>query len=116
MISAVISGNIGTDATIGDANGTPVVNFSMASRRFEKGAETTDWVRVAFFGSRAEKLKGFLTKGSKVCVSGTLGQRTYQHNGQERTELTLRANEIELMGSKPSASSSEDKNFEPLPF
>lgn len=98
MISAVLTGNIGKDARVGDASGTPVVNVTVASRRFEKGAEHTDWVDVAFFGQRAEKLAQYLTKGSRIAVRGTVHVREYMHNNEKRYALTMRADDIELLG------------------
>ena len=99
MISAVVSGNLGKDCRTGDANGTPVVNFSIASRRWEKGGEVTDWVSVSFFGQRATKIAQYLTKGSRVCVRGSLHVRPYTHNGQGKFEIECRADDVELMGA-----------------
>lgn len=98
MISAVLTGNLGSDARVGDASGTPVVNFSVASRRFEKGNEHTDWIEVAFFGQRAEKISKYLTKGSRVAVRGTVHVREFTHNSEKRYALAMRADDIELMG------------------
>lgn len=98
MISAVLTGNIGKDARVGDAGGTPVVNVTVASRRYEKGTEHTDWVDVAFFGQRAEKLAQYLTKGSRIAARGTVHVREYMHNNEKRYALTMRADDIELLG------------------
>lgn len=99
MISATVTGNIGQDARTGSAGDTPVVNVSVASRRFEKGEEKTDWIDVAFFGVRAEKIAKYLTKGSRIAARGTLYVREYTHNNEKRSALTMRADDIELLGS-----------------
>lgn len=98
MISATVTGNVGRDGQLGDAGGTPVLNFSLASRRWDKGEEHTDWVAVAFFGERARKVAQYVTKGSRVAVRGSMYGREYTHNGEKRSELTLRADDVELLG------------------
>lgn len=98
MIAATVTGNIGQDARKGMAGDTPVVNVSVASRRYEKGAEQTDWIDVAFFGVRAEKIAQYLTKGSRIAARGTLHIREYTHNNEKRFALTMRADDIELLG------------------
>ena len=99
MISATVTGNLGSDCRKGMAGDTPVVNVSVASRRFEKGAEQTDWIDVAFFGVRAEKIAQYLTKGSRIAARGTIHIREYMHNNEKRYALTMRADDIELLGS-----------------
>lgn len=98
MISATVTGNVGQDARTGDAAGTPVINFRVASRRWEKGEEKTDWIEVSFFGARAEKIGQYITKGSRVAARGSIHMREYTHNGEKRSELTLRADDVELLG------------------
>jgi single-strand DNA-binding protein len=110
MISAVLTGNIGQDARVGDASGTPVVNMTVASRRFEKGNEHTDWVDVAFFGLRAQKISQYLTKGSRVAVRGTVHVREYTHNNEKRYALTMRADDIELLGGGEQKSAASDSS------
>jgi single-strand DNA-binding protein len=102
MISATVTGNLGKECRIGDAGGTPVVNFTMASRRWDhkEKKDGADWVDVAFFGSRAEKISEYLTKGARVAVRGSLYQREYTHNNEKRYALTLRADDVELLSSK----------------
>lgn len=99
MIAATVTGNLGQDCRVGTAGDTPVVNVSVASCRYEKGAEQTDWVDVAFFGVRAEKIAQFLKKGSRIAARGTLYVREYTHNNEKRSALTMRADDIELLGS-----------------
>lgn len=107
MISTIVTGNLGQDCRKGMAGDTPVVNFSVASRRYDPKAEgekkeVTDWVSVSFFGGRAEKVAQYLTKGSRVAVRGAAHIREYTHNGEKRAELTVRADDVELLG-KPDA-------------
>ncbi len=98
MIAATVTGNVGKDATTREYDGKPVLSFAVASRRFDKGTELTDWVDVSFWGERGRKLAQFVTKGSRVAVRGTVWQREYEHQGQKRSALTMRADDIELLG------------------
>lgn len=114
MISATITGNIGQDARLGNAGETPVVNFSVASKRHEKGEDRTDWVDVAFFGMRATKLAQYLTKGSRVCIRGTVHIREYaKKDGTPGVTLSCKADDIELMG-KPTTDKPVDDGS--IPF
>jgi single-strand DNA-binding protein len=100
MMALTIGGRLGSDPTIGNANGTPVLNMSVAVDGWDPKAreKVTTWVRVAFFGSRAEKLAEFLTKGSSVMCTGEA--RLSEYKGKQYLEMTASA--VTLMGSKPS--------------
>lgn len=114
MIAATVVGNLGQDAELGDANGTPVLNFSVASNhRVSQGGkwnDATTWVRVALFGTRAESLAEFLTAGKGVAVRGELYQRAYEtKNGENRTSLEMRADGIKLLGGAKSGSQNDEE-------
>jgi single-stranded DNA-binding protein len=100
MMSLTIGGRLGGDPTLGNANGTPVLNMSVAVDGWDPKAreKVTTWVRVAFFGTRAEKLGEFLTKGSSVMCTGEA--RLSEYKGKQYLELTASA--VTMMGAKPS--------------
>lgn len=99
MISATVVGNLGRDAELRSAGNTPVVSFNVASSEKSKDGETTTWTRVSFFGSRAEKIIPYLTKGKTVAVRGSLSLREYQgKDGTTKTSLELRADDVKLLG------------------
>src|SRR5262249_62205442 len=64
------------------------------------------WFRVTAWGRLAETLdsltqNGFLAKGKQVYVMGNLETHEYQdQQGQTRTSLDVRADEIQLLGSR----------------
>lgn len=99
MMVLTIGGRLGADATLGDANGTPVLNFSVAVDGWDPKAreKMTTWVRVAMFGKRAEQLSQMLTKGTSVMASGEA--RLSEYKGKQYLEMT--ANQVTLMGGKP---------------
>ncbi len=103
MMTLVIGGRLGADATLGNANGTDVLNFSVAVDGWDPRAKEkiTTWVRVAMFGARGPKLLDHLTKGTSVMCCGQA--RLAEYKGKAYLELT--ASEVTLMGSRPQADS-----------
>ena len=100
MIAGTVTGNVGKDATTREHDGKTVLSFTVASRRFDRGAEQTDWIDVSFWGARARKLAPHVTKGTVVAVRGAVWVREYEHEGQKRYALTMRADDVELLGGK----------------
>jgi single-strand DNA-binding protein len=96
-----VSGNIGKSAELRSlSSGDQVANFSVAQSDGRDKPAT--WFECSIFGKRGEKLCEYLTKGSKVTVTGTLTVR--EHDG--KTYLGCRVNEVALQG-KPSGQSGE---------
>lgn len=100
MNSVSISGNIAKDAEVRFIpSGDAVANFSVADNMGkDKGA--IFW-NMQLFGKRAESLQPYLKKGQPVTVIGSITQRTYtDKNGQERTTMDVRVQEVALQGGK----------------
>ncbi len=82
-------GNIGSDGEfkyMGD--GTPLMNFSLATNRRTKDSDITTWWRITVWGKLAETFNelGFIQKGRRVQVVGEMicdkitgGPRVYLH-------------------------------------
>lgn len=99
----IISGNLTRDAELRNAqSGTAIVNFRVAVNSRKKNPQTDEWedypnfIDVVWFGSRAEKCIGYLTKGAKVCIDGALRYTTWEKDGQKRSKVEVVVNEIEL--------------------
>ena len=95
MKQIIIAGNIGKNAetrTTGD--GTKVTGWTVAVEDRQGREKTTLWFDCTLWGARGESLAQYLTKGSKVVVSGDLSKR--EHDG--KTYLTIRADQVTLMG------------------
>jgi len=100
MNNLMVAGGLGKDAEVRFLpNGEPVASFSVAD---DQGKDKpTIWWNCQLFGKRAESLAPYLTKGQAVTVTGTVTQRTYtDKNGQERTSMDLRVNDVKLQGGK----------------
>lgn len=99
MKQITIAGNIGKDAeTRTTQGGDKVTSWSVAVEERTGKEKSTIWFDCSLWGKRGESLASYLTKGSKVAVSGDLGKR--EHEG--KTYLTIRADQVTLMGGKPS--------------
>lgn len=95
MKQITIAGNIGKSAEVRNTqDGTPVAGFSVAVEDRSGKEKTTVWFECSLWGRRGETLAQYLTKGSKVVVTGELSTREY--NG--KTYLQVRADNVTLMG------------------
>ena len=115
MISVIVTGNTGRDATVKEHDGNFVLGVSLASRRYDPKTkeDVTDWVDVSMWGDRVKKLAQYITKGSRIAARGSLWMREYEHNGQKRYALTMRADDIELLGSKDDKKPEASKGRQP---
>lgn len=95
MKAITIAGGIGKDAeTRQTQNGDSVTSFSVAVDDRQGQEKRAIWFDCAIWGKRGTTLAQYLTKGSKVAVSGELSTR--EHNG--KTYLTVRAEQVTLLG------------------
>lgn len=109
MKSITIAGNIGKDAqTRTTQGGDKVTSWTVAVEDRQGQDKRTIWFDCNLWGARGEKLAEYLTKGGKVAVSGDLSTR--EHEG--KTYLSVRADQVTLLGGKPLGDSEERKGFD----
>jgi len=97
MKQIVIAGRLGKAAELRRTqSGDPVLSFSVAVDDGYGQNKRTLWFRCSLWGKRSEALADHLTKGSAVAVSGDLSTEEYQ----DKTNLTVRVNEVTLQGGK----------------
>lgn len=97
MQTVIIAGNVGNVKDLKTVGSDEVLNFSVAvDNGKDKNGEKreTTWWYCALWGKRAAALAPYITKGSKLTVSGRPGARA--HDG--KAYLTLSVNELTLMG------------------
>lgn len=95
MKTISIAGNLGKDAvTRTTQSGDKVTSWSVAVEERNGQDKRTLWFDCSLWGKRGEALSQYLTKGTKVAVSGELSTR--EHDG--RTYLTVRADAVTLLG------------------
>lgn len=95
MKTITIAGNIGKDATTRTTQGgDSVTGWTVAVEDRQGKEKSTLWFDCSLWGKRGETLAQYLTKGSKVAVSGDLSTR--EHEG--KTYLSIRADQVTLLG------------------
>jgi single-strand DNA-binding protein len=110
----ILVGNLGADPeTRYLPNGDAVANLRLATTESWKDKATgekrelTEWHRVVFYRKLAEIVGQYLKKGSPVFVEGRIRTRKWtDKEGQERYTTEIEANEMQMLGSRQSASSS----------
>lgn len=107
---AFISGNLTRDAEMRrTANGTAVLGFGVAVNDRHRNQQTGQWedypnfVDCTMFGTRAEKLAQYLTKGAKVAIDGRLRWSQWEQGGQKRSKLEVVVEELEFMSRQQQA-------------
>ncbi len=97
MKQITIAGNCGKDAELRATNsGDKVLGFSVAVEERGKDGKQTVWFDVSLWGKRGEAIAQYVTKGSKIAVSGELTTREYEG----KTYLGVKADQVTLMGGK----------------
>ena len=105
MINQVtLIGNLGIDAELKDANGTPVVRFTMATNEnYEKNGEwqtVTQWHNVTAWRQLAERYSD-LRKGEMVFVFGKIKYRKYTDpQGVEKWQTNIEARTIRRLDKR----------------
>ena len=103
----VISGNLTRDAELRTTqSGMSILDFGVAVNDRRKNQQTGEWedcpnfVDCTMFGTRAEKLQPYLTKGSKVALDGKLRYSSWERGGQRRSKLGVIVDDLEFMSSR----------------
>ena len=104
-----ISGNLGQDPEMRTtAGGTNILSFSVAVNDRRKNPQSgewedyTNWVPCIVFGTRAEPLSRFLSRGSKVAVEGKLrwSQWEDKETGNKRSKIEVIVDDVEFLSRK----------------
>jgi len=101
MNVATFAGRIGRDAVVRSTSNSNVTGWSIAVDEYAGGGEKrTLWVDCSMWGDRGEKLAQYLTKGANVTVTGQVGCRMYESNGETKAVLTLSVRDVTLQGGR----------------
>ena len=125
--SVIIAGNLTKDPIFRQTtNGTPVVNFSVASNRRYRDSkdewqEDVCYVGIVAWNKLAESCRDKLKKGNACLDEGELQSRTFKtEKGDSKTIVEIKARRIQFLNKKGSGSSEhhdepstfEDDSFE----
>ena len=98
-----ITGNLTRDPDLRQTQGgTAILSLGVAvnDRRKDQSGEWTDytnWIDAVMFGTRAEAVSRYLSKGSKVAIEGKLRYSSWEKDGQKRSKIEVIVDEIEFM-------------------
>lgn len=105
MNKVILIGNLTRDPELSKTpNGVSVCRFSIAVNREYQNAEgerETDFFNINVWRNQADNCAKFLAKGRKVCVVGSLQNRSYEDkDGVKRTVTEITASEVEFLSPK----------------
>ena len=119
-----VSGHLTRDAELrATTGGTQVLSFGIAVNDRRKNPKSGEWedypnfVDCTMFGTRAEKIHRYLSKGCKVAIEGKLRYSSWERDGQRRSKLEIIVEEIEFLSRQQAAEPEpEDAYDEDIPF
>lgn len=121
MNSCTFAGRVGNVRDLKETTGDPVLNFSLAVDRAPKGGEKQQplWIEIALWGKQATALEPYIVKGGIIAATGELDTRTYESNGETKTQLTLKFARVKLLGGtqkQERESGADNGDDEDVPF
>ena len=108
-----ITGNLTRDPELrATQSGSQVLSFGVAVNDRRRNPQIGEWedypnyVDCTMFGTRAEAVGRYISKGSKVAIEGKLRYSSWERDGQRRSKLEVIVDDIEFMNARPASSSS----------
>ena len=117
--SCTFIGNLGRDADIKEGT-TKIASFSLAvtEKRKDKSGQyvpETTWVNFTAFGSTADVIEKYTTKGSKIYVDARYSESKYTaKDGTEKKSSKFLVNKVILLDSKQGGGRSQPNQHKPL--
>lgn len=112
-----VSGNVSTEPELRTTpNGNSVLLFNIAVSKRVLNNSTGAWedrpnyFSCVLFGSRAEALSKFVTKGVKVMINGELRWSQWEKDGRKQSKVEIVVSNIDVCPKK--AQSSPEKPIE----
>lgn len=98
-----ITGNLTRDPELrSTASGMPVLGFGVAVNDRAKNVQgewedRPNFIDCTMFGSRAESVNNYISKGSKVAIQGKLRWTQWERDGERRSKIEVIVDQIEFM-------------------
>ena len=103
----VISGNLTRDPEVRTTqSGMPVMSLGVAVNDRRKNNQTGEWedyanfIDCTMFGTRAQSVSQYLSKGTKVAIEGKLRWSQWERDGQKRSKIEVIVDDLEFMQSR----------------
>lgn len=116
--SVTVGGNLVRDASLkATRSGNPILTFTVAvneSRKTQDGWEdVASFVDCTMFGSRAESISKYMSKGTYVCIVGRIHQNRWENqNGEKRSKLEVVVGNIHFESRGENQSEYDDGMYE----
>ena len=118
----ILTGNLTRDPELKHSqSGVPILSFGLAVNERRKNSQTGEWEDYAnffdctMFGSRAESVSGYLSKGSKVGIDGKLRFNSWERDGQKRSRVIVIIQDLEFLSSQKDGSEKKESAGVPGP-
>ncbi|MEX9484071.1 single-stranded DNA-binding protein [Proteus mirabilis] len=109
------SGNLGKDCEQRwTPNGKAVASFSLPVKQGYGEHEKISWIICKMFGSKAEKLPEYLTKGTKVTVTGEFVMEEWtSQSGEKKSAPVIIVNQLDFGGNGGNQAGSQQSTRQP---
>ncbi|MBQ9079983.1 MAG: single-stranded DNA-binding protein [Clostridia bacterium] len=98
-------------------SGIPVVSFSIAvNRRYQSkdAPQQTDFFNVTAWRATAEFVSKYFRKGSSICITGSIQNRTWtDQQGQKRYATDIVADEVMFVDSRQESGNAAAPQYTP---
>ena len=98
-------------------SGTPVAQFAIAvDREFtgKDGKKETDFIDIQVWGKSAENCANYISKGSLVCIQGSIRIENYKNQaGESRKATKINASRVQFLDNKNKNSNNQESQFKP---
>ena len=118
----MVSGNLGSDPEMRQTSGgMAVMTLRVAVSDYKRNKQTgqaeeyTNWIDCTMMGERAQKVAGYLSKGSKVCIAGKLRYSQWERDGQKRSKIGVLIDDIEFMSRNQQQYAQPAMQPQPMP-
>ncbi|WP_108478609.1 single-stranded DNA-binding protein [Providencia alcalifaciens] len=110
----IVTANLGKDCELRwTSNSKPIATFSLPVKQGYGDHEKTSWVICKMFGPKAEKLPQYLTKGTKVTVTGEFVMEEWtSQSGEKKSAPVIIVDKIEF-GSNSNQVGSQKPALQP---
>lgn len=105
MNKVVLVGRLAQDPevrTTAGENPITIANFSLAvdRPRAKEGQQSADFIRCVVFGKRAEFVRDYLKKGTRIALAGHIQTGSYEKDGVKHYTTDINVDDIEFAQSK----------------
>ncbi|MBQ9001667.1 MAG: single-stranded DNA-binding protein [Eggerthellaceae bacterium] len=105
----VLTGNLTRDPELRRTqSGMAILSLRIAVNDRRKNQQTGEWedypnyIDCVVFGTRAESLSNYLSKGSKVGIDGKLRWSEWERDGQKRSKIEVIVDDLEFLSPRNS--------------